>query len=533
MIRVAQRAPARPWLHPGAVLAALERELAAAPEHWLVILVVVAAGIVVGSQPLLIPVAICVGAVLGVLIMANERVALWALIPMIPLYPIVGVRVGAGLLEVLVLLLVTSWGARGLLRREWRVAFTPLLIPMLLVGFVFVLSSWQAYDASQNFSPKEILKWLELILVYLYVTSTHFTRRQVLLLAVLVVGSGAVEALWGLKQFLTSDGPGFYKIGPFLRSYGHFGQPNPFAGYLGLVLPLGVTLFLAGLGLPRPYGLGTYVPASWWTLPQRLISKVYPVRLLPWPVVWVLSLPNERLLVLGGVGAIAAAIVTSLSRGAWLGILIALLVLMALWGPRLRRWVIPIILAMGAFVWLVQSGFLPGGFTDRFLAGLDQYRIFDVRYEILSPQNWAVMERMAHWQAAWYMFLDHPWLGVGVGNYPAAYSDYQVGTWFDPLGHAHNYYLNLLAETGITGLLAFLILLVAAYGTCLRGLRGPAGRDPLRRAILVGVTASLVMFCVHMTFDNLLVHGLSIQLGLMLALAYLAARRIPSAEAEG
>ena len=65
------------------------------------------------------------------------------------------------------------------------------------------------------------------------------------------------------------------------------------------------------------------------------------------------------------------------------------------------------------------------------------------------------MERMAHWQSAWYMFLDHPWNGLGLGNYPAAYPAYQLLSNFkDPLGHAHNLYLNILAESGVSGLQA-------------------------------------------------------------------------------
>ena len=49
-----------------------------------------------------------------------------------------------------------------------------------------------------------------------------------------------------------------------------------------------------------------------------------------------------------------------------------------------------------------------------------------------------------------------PWLGVGFGNYAAAYPDFRLLLWENALGHAHNYYLNVAAEIGAIGLLAYL-----------------------------------------------------------------------------
>jgi len=59
------------------------------------------------------------------------------------------------------------------------------------------------------------------------------------------------------------------------------------------------------------------------------------------------------------------------------------------------------------------------------------------------------------------MFAAHPMLGVGAGNYDAAYAKYALSDWPDALGHAHNYYINVAAETGILGFVAFLALTAA------------------------------------------------------------------------
>src|SRR2546428_11360784 len=104
---------------------------------------------------------------------------------------------------------------------------------------------------------------------------------------------------------------------------------------------------------------------------------------------------------------------------------------------------------------------------------------------------------MAHWPAGWYMILDPPWLGVGAGKYAAAYPDYFVATWREALGHAHNYYLNILAELGVVG--------GAGLGWPLRPSFGPPGgalgrseaaRNDFWRAPLAGGFCGVVGFSV-------------------------------------
>src|SRR5204862_2980765 len=152
----------------------------------------------------------------------------------------------------------------------------------------------------------------------------------------------------------------------------------------------------------------------------------------------------------------------------------------------------------------------PSVLAERLGVLLDYFGVFDVRTVEVNAENFAVVERMAHWQSGWYMFLDHPVFGVGIGNYPAAYVHYYLPGWPEPLGHAHNYYLNTAAEVGLIGLAALLWLLAAASALLLRGLR--RAQAPLERALLAAGLGSLVVFCVFNAFDGLLVHGVAMQL---------------------
>ena len=94
-------------------------------------------------------------------------------------------------------------------------------------------------------------------------------------------------------------------------------------------------------------------------------------------------------------------------------------------------------------------------------AALDQIRVSDALNGTLISANFSTVERLAHWIAGLRMFAAHPILGVGAGNYDAAYAKYALPDWPDALGYAHNYYINVAAETGILGFVAFLALTAA------------------------------------------------------------------------
>jgi O-antigen ligase len=325
--------------------------------------------------------------------------------------------------------------------------------------------------------------------------------------------TGSAEALLGAVQFFATIGPGNFGVGDFIRAYGMFGQPNPYAGYLGTILPVALAMTL----IPHP---GRF----------RLIAVVSTM-------------------------LIGMGIVLSLSRGAWLGLAISLGVIALAWGPRARKLVVP--LAAGGVLLIVLSSvdLLPPSIAARINSATENFGVFDVRSVQLTSDNFAIVERMAHWQAGWYMFLDYPFLGVGPGNYPAAYEDYYIPPWREPLGHAHNYYLNMAAEAGVPGLLALLLVLGLTFRALLRRIRaadeilaregsavsaakgpaagsgrvlgpgeaGPIALDPpfspmFARALALGLLGSLAMFSIHNMFDNLLVHGVGIQVGVLLGL---------------
>jgi O-antigen ligase len=398
-----------------------------------------------------------------------------------------------GAAELLVALLGAAWFARGVRRHELNVRSGAIVISILAMIALAVMSIGYAQDRPA--AIKESLKWLELLLALLIVVDLAAEPRAARWVIGAILVAGAAEAAYGAYQFATDSGPSTFALQGALRAFGHFDQPNPFAGYLTTILPLAVSMALCRAN-PSPF----------------------------------------RWLAVGAACAIAAGIGLSQSRGAWLGGTVALLCLLLAWSRFTRRLLIPGALGGALALALALSGLLPAAILDRLSQTIEYFGVFDVRTVEVTSENWAVVERMAHWQAGWYMFLDHPWLGVGAGNYAEAYATYFIGSWREPLGHAHNYYLNILAELGILGggvLLLLLGLTFRELGGALVRSEGQldAGSSQFWRAVLAGVFGGLVVFSVHNLFDSLFVHSVNIQVGLLLGLGLLAADRLkPVAE---
>jgi O-antigen ligase len=103
--------------------------------------------------------------------------------------------------------------------------------------------------------------------------------------------------------------------------------------------------------------------------------------------------------------------------------------------------------------------------------------------------------------------------------------------------HAHNYYLNALAESGIVGLASYIVFMAGAFIYMLRRIRDARLRgirnihpfaDPL--ALALGGLGVMLAISVHNLFDNIFVHGMTAQLGLTLGLvegAWIASNEDP------
>ncbi len=415
--------------------------------------------------------------------------------------PWVQVTIGpldGGLGEILLGFVLLGWLARVAARRD-RIISDPLVWPIAAFLGAEMLSAAFAPPLAE--SAKELMRWVEVIAIYLATISLVRKPGASRLVLGAIFAAGAGQALIGGYQFLTADGPRAFQIDRFLRAYGSFGQPNPYAGYLEMVVPLGLALVFVWRPARRDW--------LWW-----------------------LALAAALL----GCGAI----LLSLSRGAWLGMAVGITAAAAVATQR-GRLVAAGIVPAAAFLWLVDRvGLLPAAISERVSQATLILSLFDARGVVPTAADFSVVERMAHWQAGWEMFLSHPLLGVGPGHYAIAYPQYAIlPYWTAALGHAHNIYINVAAEDGVIGLIAYLVMVGSWLVFALRRARGLAVKEPtsLRTAVVIGVLGCLTAVAVHNIFDDLYVHMMNVQIGMLLGLASVAgpalgvAAREPSAPA--
>ena len=478
--------------------------------HWrdaLLFLALVAGGLALATLPLTLAGLSVAGGIVVVATLVRPEIGLYLLVVAVPFGSVREIDVGGmtvGAAEALIGLALAAWLARMVAQREVAPTLPPLTLPLLIFLGAALLSLPGAL--SLKYSLKEIIKWTEVLGLYVFAANVLDRRRAQTVISAMLL-TGAATALHGWYQFFTRSGPeGFLLFDRFMRAYGTFEQPNPYAGYLGLVAPLALSLALGGWKALGPLAQG-----------QRVGKLEGPWSFGPRTKGWKVSGRGlgEFLIYGGAFGIMAVAMAMSWSRGAWIGFAAAVAT-MSLVRSRRAAAAFAALVVIGALI-LIMGSFqlLPEVLMQRLTDFLPYLRPFDVRSVKVTAANFAVVERMAHWQAGWQMWTEHPWCGVGMGNYEPIYSAYYIPPWKEPLGHAHNYYLNIAAETGLIGLLAYLVLWGAAFWQAVRAIQRTSGWE---KAVVVGVLGVLAHLSVHNFFDNLFVHNMYAHIAVLLAL---------------
>lgn len=201
------------------------------------------------------------------------------------------------------------------------------------------------------------------------------------------------------------------------------------------------------------------------------------------------------------------ALMLSYSRGAWLAIPVALIGIYAVRRKMIITLsVIVVFLFLFLGIWLVSDNrymaFRPNYERTIYHGNFDEHMIATYAMKDLST-----VERFYRWVAAWGMAKEKWLTGFGPNTFYPTYKHYQVSEFrtyvSDNPEHStvHNYFLLLLSEQGVPGLLLFVLLFFLMLHAVQQLYQNPAIHQ---RGMALVITAMLVTTAVLIFLSDLL-----------------------------
>jgi O-antigen ligase len=296
-------------------------------------------------------------------------------------------------------LLFVAWAVIIWADDQACVAISPLLPP--LVGFLLVVLVQLMFSttASPFYTHQEFMLLLADVLVMFLTAQAFRTVEDWRGFVWFVMIFGFLVSNFGILQHLTFNGKlywfremhyGGIPFGPYVNR-------NHFAGFAELFIPMSlVPLMLGKVRRERWLLVGLFAVVSIGALflaasRGGVISFVAEVAII---VVWMALQRTHTKQIMAGAAVLAAALLMV----SWLGV-----------------------------------------------------KEITQRFSGMKAMEVASGKRASMRHGTWRIFLDHPWIGTGLGTLQTVYPPYE--TLYDGrvVNHAHNDYLEALAETGIAG----------------------------------------------------------------------------------
>jgi hypothetical protein len=321
-----------------------------------------------------------------------------------------------------------------------------------VLGYFAVAIASVAFNPVTLDAQRELMRLASYVCFYYVITDWIQTRRDTQTLLKILMASTIVVALFGLYQVAISGYSAVYDVlypvqeeirqippweGRITSFLEHY---NGLAAYIDLVVPFCLVFALRGSTDPA----------------LRSLSK------------WCLALASVALLL-------------TQSRGGLLAYVAILMVVAYILAPdrktRMRRLALVLVVC-------VLAAAVAGLFFQR-LGEIDDY---------------TAVSRLAIWGGAFTVFAHSPVVGAGFGNLRPLMGGLLglPGGW---MGDAHNLYLELLAESGLVGFIAFACLIVSALCATRRCMR--QSQDEFMRLIGIAAFAAVCGVMVHGTVDYL------------------------------
>lgn len=254
-----------------------------------------------------------------------------------------------------------------------------------------------------DYTTHSLLDYMKLFILYFLVINLIKNRKQFFIFIWGLIFLGTISCFIGLYQYINKIG--LLEEGGILRITGTAADPNYFALHLVMLIPLSVSLFLSSKSiLARSYLAGFFM----------------------------LSLLN---------------IFFTFSRGGMIGLVIVLSLSFFMLVLHNRKKLIPVFISVLFILSIIPL--IPEQYWSRIRT-------------IPDVKDVAIRARLDTWRAGYEIILEHPLMGVGVGNFRYEYflkalasPDIRMKAQLV----AHNTFIEIAAESGILALIFFLTLI--------------------------------------------------------------------------
>lgn len=419
---------------------------------------------------------IVVIALIGI-IMKNPLVGMYLLIFFLPFERIGSVDIAGSTIrisQIIAIVTIIVWIVRGLALKKFKFRQNPSLFLIL----TFIAINVVGLTNTENFQRSLLVLGFTIFTIAISLAIPNIVRQrnqvniviQVLLFSALLVSAfgiyqflgdliGLPTSLTGLREQYTKNILGFPRVQSTAL------EPLYFANYLLIPLGVAISLFLSKA------------------------SKIKTPILL-------------TVIALGGLN-----LVLTVSRGGYIAFTVMLGLLCIIYLKQVIR---PRVI-ISALVILTLVSVV----AVRFLNAEEQFDTFTEHVgNIFGGASY--VERVDTFNIAHRIWLEHPLVGIGPGGFGPYASYHPLITPSDGFRIVNNEYIELLAETGIFGLMAYILMILIILIRSVKAWR-VAKNDNLK-AILVGlVTAYVAILVQYNTFSILYIVHIWALIGLIIA----------------
>jgi len=347
---------------------------------------------------------------------------------------------------------IALWGARLWFGRRMKLLWPPVC--WVVLGFVgYAIVRYQLADI-EYVARLELIRILVYAFLFFAILNNLYGKESAQIISLTLIFLGMAIAFYAIYQFATKSGMVWHFITPYKgRGTGTFISPNNLAGFLEMLLPLGLAYTLVG------------------RLSQ--LMKVF---------VGYASL------------VIAAGIGVSISRGSWVATGLILVVFCCLLLPY-RNYRVQ---AMVMLAVLIVAGALFVAKTERSQA----------RLKHMFSQGTASDTRFELWAPTIQMWRENFWWGLGPAHFDYRFRAYRPQSIQLRPDHTHNDYLNTLADWGVVGAgivaCAWALLCAGVFKTWkyVRGTVNDFGSKQSNKfAFVLGASLGLLAILLHSVVD--------------------------------